>query len=71
MAVPLPSKINRSGYPSQSVHQKKSLRPLRYDEQVHDANIVATMQAYDIPALLTHNTKDFERFGQVVRIEGI
>ncbi len=40
-------------------------------KQVHDANIVATMQAYGIPALLTHNVKDFERFGQVVRIEGI
>lgn len=40
-------------------------------KQVHDANIVATMQAYGIPALLTHNTKDFERFGEVVRIEGI
>lgn len=40
-------------------------------KQVHDANIVATLQAYAIPALLTHNVKDFERFGQVVRIEGI
>jgi len=40
-------------------------------KQVHDANIVATMQAYGIPALLTHNTKDFERFGETIRIEGI
>lgn len=40
-------------------------------KQVHDTNIVATMQAYGIPALLTHNTKDFERFGEVIRIEGI
>ncbi len=40
-------------------------------KQVHDANIVASMLAYDIPCLLTHNTKDFERFGQIVRIEGI
>jgi len=40
-------------------------------KQVHDANIVATMQAYGVPALLTHNTKDFERFGKVIRIEGI
>ena len=40
-------------------------------KQVHDANIVATMQAYGIPALLTHNVKDFERFGQTVGIEGI
>ncbi|WP_372720338.1 type II toxin-antitoxin system VapC family toxin [Immundisolibacter sp.] len=40
-------------------------------KQVHDTNIVATMQAYGIPALLTHNTKDFERFGEAIRIEGI
>ncbi len=40
-------------------------------KQVHDANIVATMQAYGIPALLTHNTKDFERFGEIIRIEDI
>ena len=31
-------------------------------KQVHDANIVATMLAYDIPCLLTHNIKDFQRF---------
>jgi predicted nucleic acid-binding protein len=40
-------------------------------KQVHDANIVASMQAYGIPALLTHNTKDFERFADVIRIEKI
>jgi len=40
-------------------------------KQVHDANIVATMRTYDIPALLTHNTEDFKRFGDVIRIEGI
>lgn len=40
-------------------------------KQVHDANIVATMQAYGIPVLLTHNTKDFERFGEMIKIEGI
>lgn len=40
-------------------------------KQVHDANIVATMQACGVPALLTHNTKDFERFGEMIRIEGI
>jgi predicted nucleic acid-binding protein len=39
-------------------------------KQVHDANIVATMLVYDIPCLLTHNTKDFERFGDIVRVEG-
>jgi predicted nucleic acid-binding protein len=40
-------------------------------KQVHDANIVAAMQTYGIPALLTHNTKDFERFGDAIRIERI
>ena len=40
-------------------------------KQVHDANIVTTIQAYGIPDLLTHNTKDFERFGEVIRIAGI
>src|SRR5262245_56687692 len=30
--------------------------------QVHDANIVATMQAYGIRNLLTHNTADFARY---------
>ena len=40
-------------------------------KQVHDANIVATMLAYDIPCLLTHNVKDFERFGEIINIEGI
>lgn len=38
-------------------------------KQVHDANIVATMIAYDVPALLTHNAKDFERFAGKIRIE--
>jgi predicted nucleic acid-binding protein len=40
-------------------------------KQVHDANIVAAMQAYDIPALLTHNTQDFKRFGEIITIQGI
>ena len=40
-------------------------------KQVHDANIVATMLAYDIPCLLTHNIKDFQRFGEIIRIESI
>jgi predicted nucleic acid-binding protein len=35
-------------------------------KQVHDANIVATMQAYDIPTLLTHNTTDFARFSSLI-----
>ncbi len=40
-------------------------------KQVHDANIMATMLAYDIPCLLTHNIKDFQRFGEVIKIEKI
>ena len=32
-------------------------------KQVHDANIVAAMLAFDIPCLLTYNIKDFERLG--------
>ncbi|MCP4487957.1 MAG: PIN domain-containing protein [Gammaproteobacteria bacterium] len=40
-------------------------------KQVHDANIVASMLAYDIRCLLTHNVKDFQRFEEVIRIEGI
>ena len=40
-------------------------------KQVHDANIVATMLAYDIPCLLTHNARDFERFPERIRIDGI
>jgi len=38
-------------------------------KQVHDSNIVATMLAYDIPCLLTHNIKDFRRFENVIEIE--
>lgn len=40
-------------------------------KQVHDANIVATMLAYGIPALLTHNGKDFERFADRIVVESI
>ncbi|MBX9894918.1 MAG: PIN domain-containing protein [Nitrosomonas sp.] len=40
-------------------------------KKVHDANIVATMLAYSIPAILTHNTKDFERFSDIVTVEAI
>jgi predicted nucleic acid-binding protein len=40
-------------------------------KQVHDTNIVATMLAYDISCLLTHNVKDFRRFGEAIKIEGI
>jgi predicted nucleic acid-binding protein len=37
-------------------------------KQVHDANIVATMQAYGIHQLLTHNTDDFTRFAPFISI---
>jgi len=37
-------------------------------KKIHDANIVATMQAYNITKLLTHNVKDFERFNDVIEI---
>lgn len=40
-------------------------------KQVHDANIVATMLAHGIPALLTHNGKDFERFKAHIKVEAI
>lgn len=40
-------------------------------KQVHDANIVATMLAYGIPALLTHNVQDFARFGQQIQVETV
>lgn len=35
---------------------------------VHDANIVATMQAYGICQLLTHNTDDFTRFSSFISL---
>jgi predicted nucleic acid-binding protein len=35
-------------------------------KQVHDANIVATMQSYNISSLLTYNLKDFERFAAYI-----
>ena len=40
-------------------------------KQVHDANIVATMLAFDIPCLLTHNIKDFQRFEGLIKIKPI
>src|ERR687885_2616015 len=36
--------------------------------QVHDANIVATMQAYGIGQLLTHNVADFNRFAELITV---
>lgn len=37
-------------------------------KQVHDANVVATMLAYNIDILLTHNTADFARFSEQITI---
>jgi predicted nucleic acid-binding protein len=37
-------------------------------KQVHDAYVVATMQAFGIPALLTHNTADFARFAAIITV---
>lgn len=37
-------------------------------KQVHDANIVATMIAYDVRTLLTYNLADFKRFSSFIDI---
>jgi predicted nucleic acid-binding protein len=37
-------------------------------KQIHDANLVATMQAYGIPRLLTHNVADLKRFGAWITV---
>ena len=37
-------------------------------KQVHDANIVATMIAYDVRSLLTYNLADFKRFSGFIEI---
>lgn len=37
-------------------------------KQIHDANIVATMQEYGIPDLLTHNAADFARFRAYINV---
>ena len=53
-------------------HLIKLIRDFRIGgKQVHDANIVASMLAYDIPCLLTHNTKDFERFADLITIRAL
>jgi len=36
--------------------------------QVHDANIIATMRVYGINNLITHNASDFKRFSDIVNI---
>jgi predicted nucleic acid-binding protein len=38
-------------------------------KQIHDANIVATMQTHGLRRLLTHNTADFARFVPMIQIE--
>ena len=37
-------------------------------KQIHDANIVATMLAHNIPNLLTHNTADFVRYAGSITV---
>ncbi len=37
-------------------------------KQIHDANIVATMMAHGVSRLLTHNTKDFERYAGLITV---
>jgi predicted nucleic acid-binding protein len=37
-------------------------------KQVHDANIVATMQVHGIDTLLTNNTSDFKRFSHLITV---
>ena len=37
-------------------------------KQVHDANIAATMLAYDIRLLVTYNQTDFQRFASFINI---
>ncbi|MCC6125157.1 MAG: PIN domain-containing protein [Pirellulales bacterium] len=39
-----------------------------FGKQIHDANIVATMLANNIPALITHNVTDYERFRGTIEI---
>lgn len=37
-------------------------------KQIHDANIVATMLAYEVPSLLTHNIADFTRYSDMINL---
>ena len=37
-------------------------------KQVHDANIVATMQTHGIGQLLTHNVSDFARYSHLITV---
>jgi predicted nucleic acid-binding protein len=38
-------------------------------KQVHDANVIATMQAHSLRRLLPHNTADFARFGAIIQVK--
>ena len=38
-------------------------------KQVHDANIVATMLAFDVPRLITYNGADFQRFAGLITVD--
>ncbi len=40
-------------------------------KQIHDAYLVATMLAYGIDKLLTHNTRDFDRYTSVISLIAI
>jgi len=40
-------------------------------KQIHDANIVAVMQANGVKRLLTHNLDDFKKFDQEIEILGL
>lgn len=37
-------------------------------KQIHDANIVATMLAFDVPQLITYNIADFQRFAGFISV---
>lgn len=37
-------------------------------KNIHDANLVATMQAFGISRLLTHNVADFKRYGASITV---
>ena len=40
-------------------------------KQIHDANIIATMMAYEIDTLLTINLRDFRRYASSIHLIGI
>lgn len=38
---------------------------------IHDCNIVATMLAHGIPAVLTDNSRNFSAFGDCIQVESL